>query len=455
MNHEHEQSHATSSAAAARRNDKCEPGQSSRSALLRKPDHPVASGLTRRKARDGNGVADGAEHAVSAASSSRGSPLPNTLMRKFESSLGADLSAVRVHTGDASARAAGAVGAVGAKAYTMGNDIHFGAGHYDPSSSVGQHLVAHEVAHTVQQSGGARRMQFKLEVSSPGDSLEYEADRAADAMVSGEAATVSSASGLSRHALQQDSMNLRPRGADKERKPKTPTPKITSATLKAAPSGAAATRTTIAVGEIVSFIGSAAGSWTATAGTASGDASFKFVWTAPATPGKATVKLSVETKSATKEFTIIAPNKLSMVKAPDKHEFEPGVAGVCMTTRLIVGPNTVNFGNIQWLEVGCDATGVSGYFKKRSTASLRHNPNERWQSFNDANTGPHDHAAARNLRRPYEPGSFTWVIPNKYRVAAVGDAGKEFFTTYQVFTMKDKKGTMSVSKGGQSVSRPL
>jgi hypothetical protein len=69
MNQEHEQSHAGSSAAAATHNDTSEPGQSARSALLRKPDHAVASGLVQRKAHD----ADGAAHAV-AASSSSGSP---------------------------------------------------------------------------------------------------------------------------------------------------------------------------------------------------------------------------------------------------------------------------------------------------------------------------------------------------------------------------------------------
>jgi len=203
MNHEHEQGH-TSSTAAARAamtdDDAIEPGQSSRSALLRKPEHAVASGLLQRKARDPNGVADGAEHAVATASSSGGASLPAALMRKFEGSLSTDLSSVRIHTGDDSARAADAVGA---KAYTMGNDIHFGSGHYAPSSSSGQHLLAHEVAHTVQQSGGVKRMQFKLDVSSPGDDLEHEADRAADAMISGEPATVARASRLSRHALQR------------------------------------------------------------------------------------------------------------------------------------------------------------------------------------------------------------------------------------------------------------
>lgn len=197
---ERDHSHATSHADATPTRDEAEPGRSSKSALMRKPSQAIASGLVQRKARDANGVADGAEHAVSAASSSSGSALPDTLMRKFESSLGADLSGVRVHTGEASAAANDAVGA---KAYTLGNDIHFGAGHYDPSSSGGQHLLAHEVAHTVQQSGMTQRMQFKLAVSSPGDHLEHEADRAADAMVSGSSATVTMGSGVQRKVMRE------------------------------------------------------------------------------------------------------------------------------------------------------------------------------------------------------------------------------------------------------------
>ena len=121
--------------------------------------------------------------------------LPGTIMRKFEASLGADLSSVRVHTG---AESQSAASAVGAKAYTMGQDIHFGAGHYDPSSSAGEHLLAHEVAHTVQQAGGAPKRQNKLEVSTPFDPAEHEADSAADAMVSGQSFQVGVGSGIQR-----------------------------------------------------------------------------------------------------------------------------------------------------------------------------------------------------------------------------------------------------------------
>lgn len=170
------------------------PGRASASANLTSPESPIPSGILMRAAeRDDHGVAPDAEQRVAQASSSTGMSLPGDLQNKFESSLGTSLASVRIHTGAESATAAQAVGA---KAYTIGQDIHFSAGRYDPSSRTGQSLLAHEVAHTVQQAGGAARRQNKLEVSSSGDSAELEADAAAEAMVEGRAAAVSGASAI-------------------------------------------------------------------------------------------------------------------------------------------------------------------------------------------------------------------------------------------------------------------
>ena len=149
---------------------------------------PGKTTRTSRIHRKGAGaVGDRADAAMAQVEGSSGAPLPEGPRAQFESSLGADLGAVRVHTGDASAQAADQLGA---RAFATGNDIHFGAGEYKPDDPFGMHLLAHEVAHTVQQ-GGQRATQAKLSVSEPGDHLEVEADRAADAMVRGEATTVS------------------------------------------------------------------------------------------------------------------------------------------------------------------------------------------------------------------------------------------------------------------------
>ncbi len=132
-----------------------------------------------RTAAPGQVSAD-AYASVRAAASSPGQQLPEELRDKLEANLGQDLSEVRVHTGAASAAAAHAVSA---KAYTQGQDIHFAEGRYEPFSELGQRLLAHEVAHTVQQHGTSGGRQFKLEVSQPGDALERQADAFADAFV--------------------------------------------------------------------------------------------------------------------------------------------------------------------------------------------------------------------------------------------------------------------------------
>jgi hypothetical protein len=103
-----------------------------------------------------NGILPHAEEAISVASDSSGQPLPSNLQRKFEQALGSDLSTVRLHTGSRSIEANKAISAL---AYTTGGDIHFNEGQYNPQSSEGQRLLAHEVVHTVQQTVGNQAVQ--------------------------------------------------------------------------------------------------------------------------------------------------------------------------------------------------------------------------------------------------------------------------------------------------------
>lgn len=85
---------------------------------------------------------------------SRGEPLPPSLRRDHERFFGADLGKVRIHTGPpAQAAAAG----VSAQAFARGSDVFFARGRFDPRGEVGRHLLAHELAHTLQAPGGAIR----------------------------------------------------------------------------------------------------------------------------------------------------------------------------------------------------------------------------------------------------------------------------------------------------------
>ena len=80
-----------------------------------------------------------------------GEPLSDGVRAAMEDRLGFDFTGVRVHVGP---RAAAQAAAVGARAYTMGSHIVFGAGRYRPDVLEGKRLLAHELAHVVQQASG-------------------------------------------------------------------------------------------------------------------------------------------------------------------------------------------------------------------------------------------------------------------------------------------------------------
>ncbi|HEY4030724.1 MAG TPA: DUF4157 domain-containing protein [Caulobacteraceae bacterium] len=81
-----------------------------------------------------------------------GAPLDMATGAFMSERMGQDFSAVRVHT---DSRAAASARAVDAHAYTVGADLVFGAGQYQPGTAAGQRLIAHELAHVVQQGASS------------------------------------------------------------------------------------------------------------------------------------------------------------------------------------------------------------------------------------------------------------------------------------------------------------
>lgn len=77
-----------------------------------------------------------------------GKPLDEQTRRSMEAGLGHDFSNVRVHTDE---QADAAARSLGASAYTVGNDLVFASGKYDPESAAGKERIAHELTHVVQQ----------------------------------------------------------------------------------------------------------------------------------------------------------------------------------------------------------------------------------------------------------------------------------------------------------------
>lgn len=107
---------------------------------------------------------------VGAALRSASQPLDRAVRRQLEPWFGRDLSTVRVHTDEQAAESARAVGAA---AYTVGTDVVFGRGQFDPGSAAGRQLLAHELTHVVQQDGHS--VSGQVEVGPAEGELEQEA----------------------------------------------------------------------------------------------------------------------------------------------------------------------------------------------------------------------------------------------------------------------------------------
>lgn len=82
-----------------------------------------------------------------------GSPLPSGVKNQMETGFGADFSNVHIHT---DSNAAQMSRQIGAQAFTHGSDIYFNEGKFNPASQSGQHLIAHELTHTVQQGASVQ-----------------------------------------------------------------------------------------------------------------------------------------------------------------------------------------------------------------------------------------------------------------------------------------------------------
>jgi Domain of unknown function (DUF4157) len=143
----------------------------------------LASGVGNRgvgriaaRLREGEGLMPGGlvhpdVEAAIAEAQGGGRPLERSVSERLESAVQSPLGDVQVHTDP---HAADLARAVSARAFTVGRDIFFGGGEYRPHTPDGQRLIAHEVAHAVQQRDAPQT--GRLTVSQPGDALEREAE---------------------------------------------------------------------------------------------------------------------------------------------------------------------------------------------------------------------------------------------------------------------------------------
>jgi hypothetical protein len=121
-----------------------------------------------------------APRAVYDAVGAAGQPLEPSLRTRFEAKLDRDLGDVRLHT---DGPAAASADAIQARAYTVGRDVVFAGGAYQPHTAEGQRLLAHELVHVAQGDGGPQSSH--LTIGSAHSPLEREASAASQTLLAG------------------------------------------------------------------------------------------------------------------------------------------------------------------------------------------------------------------------------------------------------------------------------
>ncbi len=330
-----------------------------------------------------------------------GQPLGKEVRHFFEERFGHDFSSVRIHNTE---RAADVSRSINARAFTLGNNIAFSSGEYQPQSNKGKRLLGHELTHVIQQNGAA-----------PGGGK------------------------LQRVAAKEGTIN--------------------SETVAISPG--VRTRTTIGVGEEVTLTYSeGVALWTTTGGTLSSSSGSSITLTAPDTAQSVTVR-GGGAGVATKNFTVIEPATVNMDREPGtgiRHTKDMPDIGI--QTRPFLSPDTVNFYNTTVHEIDLPGVPTSPGVYSCNPFSSGHcgGPCGDASASNVvvANKGTKIDGVdtvysgfCPSFSAPFTPGSLTLRIPWEYKVGS--GPYHQFDTVIQYHALlADISSTLVASKAGAS-----
>jgi hypothetical protein len=123
-----------------------------------------------RKASDG-GAAPAHDAGAVRSHLGTGHSLDSRVQSQMSAAFGRDFSGVRIHT---DSRAKALSSDLNARAFTVGSDVAFASGEYRPGTLIGDALIAHELAHVVQQSAAARSSPMSKAAGNGADSTEHD-----------------------------------------------------------------------------------------------------------------------------------------------------------------------------------------------------------------------------------------------------------------------------------------
>jgi hypothetical protein len=218
-------------------------------------------------------------------------------------------------------------------------------------------------------------------------------------------------------------------------------------------------RTTIGVGEQVNLYFNPSPSidyrnfaWSTTAGSLTSTQGNSTQLTAPSSAGSATVTATVRGQPVSITFNVVAPSSYDHAQLTATNHYPVGVAGAGMTNLIWISPTNVSFYRVNIMEVGEDATNISGYFSQWTPQQLHHNTADHWTSLNQANQFV-DYAGSYSNPPPWSVGGYAWDIPARWQVVGSGatNSMKGWNQAASIVTL----GTVTVQKFQHSVTRTV
>ena len=199
-------------------------------------------------------------------------------------------------------------------------------------------------------------------------------------------------------------------------------------------------------------------SWTASVGKLSRDTGAAVLLTLKDDVGAANMKAVYLGETLTKDFTLFAPTGIDSAVIKSTTSYPNGKASAGMHLYpVVVAPTDVSFYNVQMLEVGEDASNVSGYFLDYQKLSHKGNGADVWFNLDKKNQWPEswDYATLTDWPAPWtKSGSFTWNIPARWKVVnSVVTSPEHSITGWnQVFSIA-VGGAITIQKFDHSVTR--
>lgn len=226
-------------------------------------------------------------------------------------------------------------------------------------------------------------------------------------------------------------------------------------------------RLTVGVGEdVILTFSSGSATWSTTGGTLSSAVGNSVTWTAPQRSASVTITAKGTNCTAQITFNVIEPSVVNQKQYPGTTvQHTHNEADVGMYTQVYIGPDSVNFYKIQWLEleIGCTATCPGVYCWNNGNG---HGPNKNPLPMTETvipglgtlsgipGGGVDDHIYSGYQSPPtLVAGSETWQIPWQFQVGS--GALKTFATVAQQCSLGADLVTLTASKAGATVTCKL